>query len=737
MIAGTLEVQLLANMARLQADMDTAKRTVGGAMSSIESTVAKAKAALIGLGAIGLAGAFAAQMRGAIDLADSINKLTQRTGMSAESLSQWQYAAKLADVSNESFATGVKKLNINIAQGLAGDKEKIATFRALGITLTDASGKAKNADQVLMEMADAFASAKDGAGKTALAVALLGKAGDEMIPLLNGGSGAIKAMKTEADQLGLTISGDFAKQAEEFNDNITRLTTSSKKLSIVLAQDLVASLGDITKGMADASVEWGKLYAIFQAIDKIGNNLFDTEGTGQRKKMAWLQQDIAEARQRLNFNINAPSAVKQALQADLDLLTGKLEVERAAYFKLNSAARGGRGTADDPRVLGSVGSIEQQVRGMREIKAPGSSTAATESVYDKLIERIKAKTEAERIETQIGRELTEHEKFAIGIMAEADKAKSKLTSTQKSAVEAALAEVKVLTDANALRKSEYDAAMVIAKARQDARNAEVPRRGQDLVTQATEDNTARNKTAREMLDNIRFETTLLKMTAVEREQAIAMRDLERSGIREGTQAWNEYAVAIREATGNKAALQEQADDARRLGDSIEDGIMNGFRKGKSLADIFLDELKAQFAKTILRPMISPIAEAGNGILKQLLGGMSGAGGMQAAFSGTSLGSSGFGTGLAYGNMDLGGFFADGGRPPMGKASVVGERGPELFVPDSAGTIIPNGAMGGGGTTIAPVYNIRVDARSDQAAVAAGVARALRDNNKSLVEELRR
>lgn len=44
---------------------------------------------------------------------------------------------------------------------------------------------------------------------------------------------------------------------------------------------------------------------------------------------------------------------------------------------------------------------------------------------------------------------------------------------------------------------------------------------------------------------------------------------------------------------------------------------------------------------------------------------------------------------------FGGFFADGGRPPMGKVSVVGERGPELFVPDSAGTIIPNGGMGGG------------------------------------------
>ncbi|MCH9693833.1 MAG: hypothetical protein K0U72_04930 [Gammaproteobacteria bacterium] len=41
-------------------------------------------------------------------------------------------------------------------------------------------------------------------------------------------------------------------------------------------------------------------------------------------------------------------------------------------------------------------------------------------------------------------------------------------------------------------------------------------------------------------------------------------------------------------------------------------------------------------------------------------------------------------------------FADGGRPPVGRPSVVGERGPELFVPDSAGTIIPNHALGGGG-----------------------------------------
>jgi lambda family phage tail tape measure protein len=55
--------------------------------------------------------------------------------------------------------------------------------------------------------------------------------------------------------------------------------------------------------------------------------------------------------------------------------------------------------------------------------------------------------------------------------------------------------------------------------------------------------------------------------------------------------------------------------------------------------------------------------------------------------------------------DVGGYtsslaqFADGGDPPTNRASIVGERGPELFVPKTAGTIIPNHALSGmGGTT---------------------------------------
>jgi len=71
-------------------------------------------------------------------------------------------------------------------------------------------------------------------------------------------------------------------------------------------------------------------------------------------------------------------------------------------------------------------------------------------------------------------------------------------------------------------------------------------------------------------------------------------------------------------------------------------------------------------------------------------------GMFSKFSG-----GGFGTGNAFGNMDLGGFLAEGGPADANTAYVVGERGPELFVPRSAGVVIPNNQLGSsmGGQTI--------------------------------------
>ena len=53
----------------------------------------------------------------------------------------------------------------------------------------------------------------------------------------------------------------------------------------------------------------------------------------------------------------------------------------------------------------------------------------------------------------------------------------------------------------------------------------------------------------------------------------------------------------------------------------------------------------------------------------------------------------FGVNSLLGAIGIPGF-ANGGRPPVGRPSIVGEKGPELFVPDRGGTIIPNNQLGG-------------------------------------------
>ena len=54
-------------------------------------------------------------------------------------------------------------------------------------------------------------------------------------------------------------------------------------------------------------------------------------------------------------------------------------------------------------------------------------------------------------------------------------------------------------------------------------------------------------------------------------------------------------------------------------------------------------------------------------------------------------------------------FEQGGRPPINQPSIVGEKGPELFIPDKAGTIVPNNQLGGKPVTVN--FNINtVDAR---------------------------
>lgn len=177
-----------------------------------------------------------------------------------------------------------------------------------------------------------------------------------------------------------------------------------------------------------------------------------------------------------------------------------------------------------------------------------------------------------------------------------------------------------------------------------------------------------------------------KQVLIERENALA--DATERYLR----AQNQAVKAQREGTGEQGFLKEGAKFFRDLPTDLENGakaFQSVMGNMESALDNFVRTGKLSFkslARSIIQDLIAiQLRASATGIFKQLFGMYAGGG---------------FGTGNAYGNQDLGGYLADGGSANANTPYVVGERGPELFVPRSSGTVIPNHALAGaGGTTM--------------------------------------
>ncbi len=238
---------------------DETRAAIASAQQGLQALTTSAAGLGLQLGALGGAaslGGLALMAKQAIDAADGLGKMAQKVGVSVESLSALEYAGKLSDVSLEQLGTGLKKLSVNLNEvATSADGDAAAAFRAIGVSVTDAAGNLRNADEVFADVADAFAGMKDGAGKTALAVAIFGKAGSDLIPMLNAGADGLRSMRGEAEALGVVFTGDTAKQAEAFNDNLTRLAEASRGFGNEVATIVLPTLGALSQEFVDAAKE--------------------------------------------------------------------------------------------------------------------------------------------------------------------------------------------------------------------------------------------------------------------------------------------------------------------------------------------------------------------------------------------------------------------------------------------------------------------------------------------------
>lgn len=361
---GTLTIDLVARTFGFEQGMDKAAR-------SLDSKVKDLKKSAVQFGAIaataiaGAGTALAVMVKQSIDAMDNMTKLAQSTGVAVEELSALTYAADLSGVSEQSLGTALVKLSKNMSDAARGTGEAKKAFDALGISVTNSEGGLKSAGDILSEVAGKFSQYRDGAEKSALAVALFGRSGAELIPLLNSGAQGLSEMTDEARELGLTFDQETGKAAEAFNDNLTRLNAVKQGLVRRITAELLPSLVNLSERLVGGAKSAERLDQVAR-VASTGLKLLTSAGIivgGIFKTLGEAIGGVAAAVVQL-VSGNFRQAFETVKEQQLDVMrniTGTISAVRAVWDDTaNDIASGAPETSD--KIAAPVIQAEEKAR---------------------------------------------------------------------------------------------------------------------------------------------------------------------------------------------------------------------------------------------------------------------------------------------------------------------------------------------------------------------------------------
>ncbi len=294
MSIGTITVDLLARTGSFETDTNRAAKIARKRAQEIDDAFAKAGKA-IGLSLAAGATAAAVAFKSTVDRMDELSKAAARASMPTEDFSRLAYAADLADVSLQDLQGSMGKLSKAQGDAARGAGEQAKAFEALGISYKNADGSLRNTRDVFFDFADRFQEFEGSPEIVTLGMNLFGRSFQNLIPLLKDGAQGLKDAGIEADALGITLSTKAGKNAEAFNDNITRLTKSVEGLKIELFSGLIPQLdGVIERFLAATREGLNFVDAIDVAIGVEGFRRLDDQILNTRNTIKQMQ-DMLDA----------------------------------------------------------------------------------------------------------------------------------------------------------------------------------------------------------------------------------------------------------------------------------------------------------------------------------------------------------------------------------------------------------------------------------------------------------
>ena len=242
----------------------TAFDSISGVWVASPDTAKSVNGVLANLGvAVSVAG-LTAMVKSAIDTGDALDEMSQRVGVSVETLSVWKPAAEQSGVSGESFEKGLRKLSTTMLEAATGSEDAARGFSAVGVEFKNQDGTLRPPIRCCSDLAERFKAMPDGAEKPRWPCNCSASPG-RADPVPESGRDGINELAAEMQALGVQMSSETAAQAGNFNDALDKLKLATTSIGNQIIASLLPALNDMAGGMVESAKQGGTLRVILMA----------------------------------------------------------------------------------------------------------------------------------------------------------------------------------------------------------------------------------------------------------------------------------------------------------------------------------------------------------------------------------------------------------------------------------------------------------------------------------------
>ncbi len=183
--------------------------------------------------------------------ADEINTLSSITGMSTDTIQEFQYMADLVDVSFSTISGSMKKLTKNMSSAKSGTGDAADAFKQLGISVTEQNGELRNNEDVFYEVLDALGLIENQTEADAVAMAIFGKSAQDLNPLIDAGADKMKALAQEAHDVGYVMDEETLEANNALQDSLDRMSKRMEAVKNTIGTIFAPALEAIVSVLAD------------------------------------------------------------------------------------------------------------------------------------------------------------------------------------------------------------------------------------------------------------------------------------------------------------------------------------------------------------------------------------------------------------------------------------------------------------------------------------------------------